>query len=107
MLEGYFISEQTTINSHTLHYLRWVSYTISPWLIVQVTHARIQREGGEAGGPVPPPPQKKNEKNRGFISNTGLDPLKIHKATKSDSECLAIIDTPAKRHLNGVALAGR
>ena len=33
-------------------------------------------------------------KNIGFLSNTGLDPLKNHKATKS-----AIIGTPAKCHL--------
>ena len=37
------------------------------------------REGGGAGGPDPPP---ENHKNIGFLSNTGLDPLKYHKATK-------------------------
>ena len=29
--------------------------------------------------PIPPP---KNHKNIGFLSNTGPDPLKFHKATK-------------------------
>ena len=36
---------------------------------------------GGTGGPDPPPPPK-NHKNIGFLSNTGPDPLKIHKATK-------------------------
>ena len=35
-------------------------------------------EGG-TGGPDPP---LKNHKNIGFLSNTGPDPLKNHKATK-------------------------
>ena len=42
-------------------------------------HARIQRGG--LGGPDHPPPLK-IYKNIGFLSNTGLDPLKSHKATK-------------------------
>ena len=36
-------------------------------------------EGGGTGGPDPP---LKNHKNIGFLCNTGLDPLKNHKATK-------------------------
>ena len=36
---------------------------------------------GETGGPDPPPPEK-SHKNIGFLSDTGLDPLKNHKATK-------------------------
>ena len=36
-------------------------------------------EGGGAGGPDPPP--LKNKKKIGFLSNTGPDPLKNHKAT--------------------------
>ena len=36
---------------------------------------------GGAGGLDPPPPLE-NHKNIGFLSNTGLDPLKNHKATK-------------------------
>ena len=47
-------------------------------------HYKIQSwadtEGG-TGGPDPPPPLK-NHKNIGFLCNTGLDPLKNHKATK-------------------------
>ena len=32
--------------------------------------------------PPPPPPPPENHKNIGFLSNTGPDPIKIHKATK-------------------------
>ena len=42
-------------------------------------HALIQRGGGAGGGGGGPP---NNHKNIGFVSNIGLDPLKIHKATK-------------------------
>ena len=41
-------------------------------------------------------PTLKNHKNIGFLSNTGPDPLKNHKATK-----------PGKRHLNGVSIASQ
>ena len=66
--------------------------------------------GGRGRGPYPP---LKNHKNIGFLSNTGPDPLKNHKAikpalnvepTSHDSETPF---TTAKRHLNGVSLAGR
>ena len=36
--------------------------------------------GGGTAGPDPPLPE--NHKNIGFLSETGPDPLKIHKATK-------------------------
>ena len=39
----------------------------------------IQRGGGGTGGPDP---AEKPPKNLGFLSNTGSDPLKNHKATK-------------------------
>ena len=58
---------------------------------------------GRTGGQDLPPPLK-NHKNKGFFSNTGPDPLKNHKAS---IQCWAIIGSPAKRHLNGVSLAGR
>ena len=54
----------------------------------------------DEGRRVPRTPLE-NHKTIGFLSNTGLDPLKNHKATK------AIIGTPAKRHLKGISLAGR
>ena len=38
------------------------------------------QEGAGEGGQDPPPP--KNHKNRGVLSNTGLDFLNNHKATK-------------------------
>ena len=44
-------------------------------LMIQ-NHVRIQRgEGGQD-----PPPEK--SQNKGFLSNTGQDPLKNHKDTK-------------------------
>ena len=39
--------------------------------------------GGNRGSGYPPP--EKSQKNAGFLSNTGPDPLKNHKATKPDS----------------------
>ena len=40
-------------------------------------------EGAGAGGSSPPPPfHLESHKSIGFLSNTGLDPLKNHKATK-------------------------
>ena len=47
----------------------------------------------------------KNHKKIGFLSNTGPDPLKNHKATEpSQIQCRAVTGTPAQRHLNGVSL---
>ena len=43
---------------------------------------RGSRGGGGQGVRTPPPPPAKS-KNIGFLSNTGPDPLKYHKATKS------------------------
>ena len=43
--------------------------------------------GGSRGGtgdPDPSSPPLKNHKNLEFLSNTGLDPLKNHKATKPE-----------------------
>ena len=60
--------------------------------------------GGEQGVRTPPP--LKNQKDIGFLSNTGPDPLKNHKDTNPAFNVGAIIGTPAKRHLNGVSLAG-
>ena len=39
-------------------------------------HVRIQRGGQGVRTPL------KNDKNTGFLSNTGLDPLKNHKVAK-------------------------
>ena len=50
----------------------------------------------------------KNRKNIGFLSNTGPDPLKKnHKAAKPAFNNGSFIGSRAKRHLNGVSLAGR
>ena len=51
-------------------------------------------EGGETGGPDP----LKNHKNIGFSSKTCSGPLK-NRSHQASIQCLAIIDTPAKRHL--------
>ena len=42
----------------------------------------------------------------GLLCNTDPDPLKSQ-SNQARIQCWAIIDTPAKRHLNGVSLAGR
>ena len=58
----------------------------------QLKQGWIQR--GE-GGPDPPP--LKNHKNIGFLSNTGQDPLKNHKATEpvfNDVSSSAVSETP-------------
>ena len=59
---------------------------------------------GGGRGSVPP---LKNHKNIGFLSNTGTDPLKNHKATKPAFNVGQSSAPPAKRHLNGISLAGR
>ena len=51
---------------------------------------------GGTGGPDP----MKNHKNIGFSSNKGPDPLK-NRSYLASIQCLAIISTPAKRHLMG------
>ena len=57
--------------------------------------------GGGGGG------DSEKSQNIGFLSNTGPDPLKGHKATRQSQMLPAIIGTPAKRHLNCDSLAGR
>ena len=75
----------------------FVFETINYYNVAHVMH-------GSIGGPDPPP--LKNHKNIGFLSNTGPDPLKKNSFQVS-IQCWAIIGTPAKRHFNGVSLAGR
>ena len=48
---------------------------------MRTLHARIQR-GGRGSGPPPP---LKNQKNIGFISNTGPDPLNVTKLASQHS----------------------
>ena len=45
--------------------------------------------GGGGGGRGPDPPRK--SQNMGFLSNTGPDPLKNHKATKPADVCLLLL----------------
>ena len=63
--------------------------------------------GSRGGGGMGFGPPLKNHKNIGFLSNTGPDPLKNHKATKLVFNVWAIIGPPANRHFNGVSHAGR
>ena len=49
--------------------------------ITKGRHICTDPEGGGAGGSDSPPPLE-NHKDIGFLSNTGLDPLKNHKANK-------------------------
>ena len=51
-------------------------------------------------------PPLKDHKNKRFLSNIGPGPLKITKLP-SQIQCWGIIGTPAKRHLNGISMAGR
>ena len=71
-------------------------YQVEESISVQ-RHAPIQRGDRGSGPPL------KNHKKIGFLSNTGEDSLKNHKATlyQASIQCWAIIGTPAKRHLNG------
>ena len=58
--------------------------------------------GGDRGSRSP----LKNHKHLGFLSNTGLDPLKITKLPSQNS-MLGHHLHASERHLNGVLLAGR
>ena len=51
------------------------------WTVLDIDKYVICRSRGGTGGSGPPPPEKIT-KNKGFLSNTGLDPLKNHKATE-------------------------
>ena len=66
------------------------------------SHVRIQRGGGVRTPPL------SSYKNIGFFSNTILVriPLKSQ-SYQSSIQCWTSIGPPAKRHLNGVSLAGR
>ena len=50
-----------------------------------IDHVGIQGGGTGSPDPPPPPPPLKNHKNIGFLSNTGLDPLKITKLPSKHS----------------------
>ena len=58
-------------------------------------------------GPDPPTPEK--SENIVFFCNTCLDPLKNEKSQnyQASIQCWAIIYPAAKRHFDGVSLAGR
>ena len=62
------------------------------------THTSCADPDG-AGGSGPPTSEK--SQNIGFLSNIGPDA-----SYQASIQCWAIIDTPAKRYLNGVSLVG-
>ena len=65
------------------------------------THVRIHRGWGRGSLP---PQKKNNHKNIGFLSNTGLAPLKI---TNGPSQHSMLGHHRHASHLNGVLLAGQ
>ena len=68
----------------------------------------VFRMGGSTWGQGVRTPLKNLKKYIGFHSNTGRSGFpEIAQGYKSSIQCWAIIGTPAKRHLNGVSLAGR
>ena len=73
-----------------------------------VAHTRILR-GGQGSGPPPP---LKNHKNIGFLSNTGPDPLKIHKLPSQHSmlghhQPVPVSETPFKWRFAGRPVMAR
>ena len=66
------------------------SHQMRGWLYISCQ----DQEGGGAGGSDPP----ENHKNREFLSNTGPDPLKYHKATKP----AFIVGTSSARQRNAI-----
>ena len=63
--------------------------------------------GSRRGGGGGPDPHLQNNKNIWFPSNTGPDTLKKSQSYQASIQCWAIIGPPAKRHSNGVSLAGQ
>ena len=60
----------------------------------------------QEGAAVWTPPLLVNHKGIGILSNTGPDPLEKSQSYQVSIQCWATIGPPAKRHLNGVLLAG-
>ena len=58
-------------------------YLLYCLMYILLSYSSADPDGGSSSGPPPPP--LKNHKNIGFISNTGPDLLKNHKAAKQDS----------------------
>ena len=75
---------------------------------LEISCADPEGGGGGAGVPDPPPPEK-SQKHRASQQHCRVwpDPLKISQSHQASIQCWANIGTPAKRHLNGVSLAGR
>ena len=79
-------------------------------MVLVYIHARIKRECGGRGQRVrypPPPPPMKNHKAIRLLSNTGPDPLELHKATKSTFNVRPPLARQRNAIFNGVSLVGR
>ena len=84
-----------------LRSVNYLDFTSNENNIASRSHMRGSIVGG-GGGPGP----LENHKNIGFLSNTGPGP-DLKSQSYQTIQCEAIIDTQAKRHLNGISLAGR
>ena len=62
-------------------------------------------EGTGGTGPLPPPNTEKSQKYR--VSLQYWSDLQKSQSYQTSIQCWAIVGPPAKRHLNGVTLAGR
>ena len=94
------IFEPLLLNLYSMHLC---AYRFIPRRYLTIALTCADPEEGQ-GVRTPPPPE--NYKNIGFLSNTGPDSLKITKLPIQHS-MLGHHRPPAKRHLNGVSLAGR
>ena len=65
------------------------------------------RSRGGTGCSGPPPPHLENHKAKGFLAILVWVPWKKTELSSQHFQCWTMIGLPAKRHLNGVWLAGR
>ena len=59
-----------------------MKYVDDEKIIIKIVRVPLTEFSGSAARVSGPPPPLENYKNIGFLSNTGPDPLKNHKATK-------------------------
>ena len=88
------------------HYVAYVSAGFGKVLLALILgcHGRIQR--WDRGSGPPPPPLRKSQKIRVSKQYWSRSPEKSQ-SYQASIQCWAIISPPAKRHLNGVSLAGQ
>ena len=85
-----------------------MSHVSRKFVIIKTAMCGSRREGNRGSG-LPPP--LKRHKNKGFLSNTGLDPLKNHKAAISQHSMLGhhqpASETPFKWRFAGGPMMAR